>query len=337
MIIDIHCHATRPPAAVDAHQRALLDDPSAPAPAIADDDLRVSVSEHLRLMDARGIDLGLISPRAATMGHGDGDAAFSMAWTAFSNDLIARIASLYPDRFRPAFQLPQSVDSTPRDWIPELRSRAAAGFVGVNVNPEIAGGRALTPSLREAWWDPLWEALSELDLPVMLHASRSYDPAAHMHATHYLGVDFKSVVELCRHDVLRRFPDLKVIIPHGGGATWLYYERLRALATLERWPWFEETLRALYFDTAVYDQESLDLITGRAGPEQIMFSCEMLGTARALDAHTGTTFDDIVPQIMGSSRLSDDDRSLIFERNATMVYDLGSDARRISEPAAGTA
>lgn len=337
MIIDIHCHATRPPRQVDAHHRALLDDPSAAAPTVSDDELRTSVAEHLRLMDARGIDLGFISPRAASMGHGDGDAAFSAAWTGFNNDLIARIADLYPDRFRPACQLPQSVDSTPANWIPELRARAEAGFVGVNVNPEIAAGRAPTPSLRDSWWDPLWETLTELDLPVMLHASASHDPAAHLHSTHYLGVDFRSVVELCRGDVLRRFPGLKVVIPHGGGATWFYRQRLRALATLERWPWFEETLRALYFDTAVYDQESLDLIVRRAGPERVMFSCEMLGTARALDPHTGTTFDDIVPQIAGSETLSERDRLLIFERNAVAVYGVGSGEGSTAVPAAGTA
>ncbi|MFC7468987.1 amidohydrolase family protein [Actinomadura keratinilytica] len=110
MIIDIHGHYTTAPAPLgrwrEAQTAALADPVRAPDPAgpvISDDQIRESVeTNQLRLMDERGIDVTVFSPRASFMAHHVGDFATSAAWSRICNDLCHRVSELYPDRFAPA-------------------------------------------------------------------------------------------------------------------------------------------------------------------------------------------------------------------------------------------
>ncbi|MGV9877354.1 amidohydrolase family protein, partial [Streptomyces cellulosae] len=85
MIIDIHGHYTTAPAPLgqwrDAQVAALTDPLRAPDPAgpvIGDDEIRESIeTNQLRLMDERGIDVTVFSPRASFMAHHIGDFATS--------------------------------------------------------------------------------------------------------------------------------------------------------------------------------------------------------------------------------------------------------------------
>ena len=81
MIIDCHGHYTTAPAPHthwrDA-QRAAFDTGAEPPPypAVSDDKIRASIEDNqLRLMNERGIDLTIFSPRASAMGHHVGDEA----------------------------------------------------------------------------------------------------------------------------------------------------------------------------------------------------------------------------------------------------------------------
>ncbi|MEU0749211.1 amidohydrolase family protein, partial [Streptomyces albogriseolus] len=88
MIIDIHGHYTTAPAPLgqwrDAQVAALTDPLRAPdpvGPVIGDDEIRESIeTNQLRLMDERGIDVTVFSPRASFMAHHIGDFATSAAW-----------------------------------------------------------------------------------------------------------------------------------------------------------------------------------------------------------------------------------------------------------------
>jgi nicotinamidase-related amidase len=51
----------------------------------------------------------------------------------------------------------------PKNCIPELERLAELGFVGVNLNPDPAGGYWTDPPLTDKWWTPLYEKLCELD------------------------------------------------------------------------------------------------------------------------------------------------------------------------------
>src|SRR3954453_14934048 len=137
MIIDCHGHYTTAPQAHTSWreaQKAAVDTGLAPprSPDIPDDEIRESIEgSQLRLMDERGIDLTLFSPRASAMGHHVGDEAVSARWAQVNNDLIARVVELYPDSFIGVCQLPQSPGVPIASSVTELRRCVEElGFVG---------------------------------------------------------------------------------------------------------------------------------------------------------------------------------------------------------------
>ncbi len=80
MIIDCHGHYTITPASIVSWRDDQLAafaagrPASRPDPVISDDEIRESLEPNqLRLLDERGTDLVLFSPRASTMGHHLGD------------------------------------------------------------------------------------------------------------------------------------------------------------------------------------------------------------------------------------------------------------------------
>src|ERR1044071_6573749 len=147
-VVDCHGHYTTEPEALNvfrAAQIAALKDPSkkpsAAALKISDDQLRESVQPQLKFQRERGTDVTLFSPRAGGMGHHIGTAETSAEWSQVSNELIHRIAALYPDNFIGIGQLPQSPGVRPDNCIAELeRCVKEYGFVAVNLNPDPSGG-----------------------------------------------------------------------------------------------------------------------------------------------------------------------------------------------------
>ena len=79
-------------------------------------------------------------------------------------------------------------------------------------------------------------------------------------------------------------------------------------------------MKHLYFDTAVCDKDSMEMLIRKLGIDNVVFSTEMLGTAKAIDPKTGKTFDDTVGMLMSIGWLTDDDFYKIFEGNARKLY-----------------
>jgi len=325
MRIDIHGHYTTAPPQLDAFRGRQITDINKPrkrAMKISDDEISQSLQANIQAMDERGIDLVLFSPRASGMGHDFGDALTSRYWTEVNNDLIRRVCALYPRRFAPVCQLPQSPLAEPARWLPELeRCVTDMGFIGCNINPDISGGlKPFTPSLADRYWYPLWEKLTELEIPGMIHASSTHNPAFHLNGSHYIAWDYGAAIELCASSVFDDFPTLKLIIPHGGGGVPYQFNRHRALHVAQRNRPFEEAIRRLYFDTSLYDPDSLDMLVRKVGPANILFGTEMFGTAKGADPLTGRGFDDVGWMIEQDQGLDHAEREAIFCGNALAVY-----------------
>lgn len=329
MIIDIHGHYTTAPPALATwrdEQIAAVDGRGPhPDPAdlhISDDELRESIeANQLRLMDERGIDVTVFSPRASFMAHHVGDLAVSQQWATICNDLCARVAALYPDRFVPAAMLPQSPGADPATSVPELvRCVEELGAVAVNLNPDPSGGHWTSPPLTDRSWYPLYEKLVEYDVPAMVHVSTSVNPAFHTTGAHYLNADTTAIVQLIQGDLFADFPDLKLVIPHGGGAAPYHWGRFRGLAmALKKPPLEEHLLRNVYVDTCVYHQPGIDLLLSVMPPENVLFASEMIGAVRDVDPQTGHYFDD-TRRYLEAADLDADTRTEIFSGNARRVY-----------------
>ena len=129
------------------------------------------------------------------------------------------------------------------------------GFVGCNLNPDPSGGHWTAPPLTDRAWYPLFEKLVELDVPAMVHVSGSCNACFHTTGAHYLNADTTAFMQLLQGDLFSDFPDLRIIIPHGGGAVPYHWGRYRGLADmLKKPPLTEHVMRNVFFDTCVYHQ-----------------------------------------------------------------------------------
>ncbi|SNY62958.1 amidohydrolase family protein [Paractinoplanes atraurantiacus] len=327
MIIDCHGHYTTAPAAHTAwrtqQQEAFKTGGRTPAyPRISDDEIRESVEgSQLRLMAERGVDLTVFSPRASAMGHHFGDEAVSRAWTTACNDLIARVTTLYPGRFAGVGQLPQSPGVPIARSVAELRRCVEdLGFIGCNLNPDPSGGHWTSAPLTDESWYPLYEAMVELDVPAMVHVSAVTNTNFHATGSHYLNADTTAFMQFLQSDLFQRFPGLRFIIPHGGGAVPYHWGRFRGLADmLGRPPLGETVMGNVFFDTCVYHQPGIDLLFKVIGVDNILFGSEMVGAVRGIDPETGQYFDD-TRRYVDALGLSGEDRFKVYEGNAHRVF-----------------
>ena len=327
MIIDCHGHYTTAPQAHTDWRRAQKAAFEAgttppPYPDIPDGEIRASIEGgQLRLMDDRGVDLTIFSPRASAMEHHIGDEAVSARWAQVSNDLIARVAGLFPGRFAGVGQLPQVPGVPPASVLPELRRCVTGlGFVGVNLNPDPSGGYWMSPPLTDRSWYPVYEVLCELDVPAMVHVSAVANPAFHTTGSHYLNADTTAFMQLLQADLFTDFPDLRLIIPHGGGAVPYHWGRFRGLADmLGRPPLAESVLGNVFFDTCVYHQPGINLLFEVIDPGSILFGSEMIGAVRGVDPTTGHYFDD-TRRYIDALNLPPQAAAQVYEHNARRVY-----------------
>jgi 4-oxalmesaconate hydratase len=79
-------------------------------------------------------------------------------------------------------------------------------------------------------------------------------------------------------------------------------------------------LRNVFFDTCVYHQAGIDLLTRVIPAENILFASEMVGAVRGVDPESGFNYDDTRRYIDGSTVLGSEQKRAIFAGNARRVY-----------------
>jgi 4-oxalmesaconate hydratase len=254
------------------------------------------------------------------MEHHVPDPVTARAWARACNDLIARVVGLFPARFVGACQLPQTPRGGLADSEAELRRCVEElGFVGCNLNPDPSGGYWTSKPLTDEYWFPLYEAMVELDVPGMIHVSASCNENFHALGAHYINADTTAFMQFVERDLFDRFPTLRFVIPHGGGAVPYHWGRYRGLADRLGRPPIDGLMENVFFDTCVYHQAGIDLLGRVVDVDNILFASEMLGAVRGVDPETGHYWDD-TKRYVDALDLSDDDKRKVFERNARRVY-----------------
>ncbi|MFK0171690.1 amidohydrolase family protein [Streptomyces sp. NPDC090306] len=334
MIIDCHGHFTTAPAALGewrARQiRAFEGSGARVSPEelrIGDDEIRDAITNgQLKLQSERGTDVTVFSPGAGKMAHHYGDERTSLDWSRVSNDLVARVCSLFPGRFVGACQLPQSpgdaLAASVRNSVAELeRCVEELGFVGCLLNPDPSDGFYQAPPLTDRVYYPLYEKLVELDVPAMVHVAMSRNPALQGTCAHYLAGDTAVFMQLCESDLFKDFPTLRLVLPHGGGAVPYHWGRYRGMMIDRGRPPLEEAiLPNVSFDTCVYHRRGMELLLDVLPAANVLFASEMIGAVRSIDPETGRRFDDTKYTLDSIDTISDEDRRAIYGGNALRVF-----------------
>ena len=274
-------------------------------------------------MRERGADLTIFSPRASFMAHHIGGFETSSTWAAICNELIHRVSQLFPGPFRRLRHAAAVARRGPED----VPAGAGALRQGVRVRrrqPEPGSVRRTLERRRRCpigTGFPIYEALVEYDIPAMIHVSTSCNPCFHTTGSHYLNADTTAFMQCLTADLFKEFPKLRFVIPHGGGAVPYHWGRFRGIAQdMKKPPLADHLLKNIYFDTCVYHQAGIDLLTRVMPVDNILFGSEMIGAVRGIDPESGHYYDDTKRYIEATPNLDAAARRRVYEGNARRVY-----------------
>ncbi len=207
----------------------------------------------------------------------------------------------------------------------ELRRAHALGLRGAHVGTSVE-----SMMLDDRALDPFFAVAEELAMPVMLHpyTSMTGDPSPSLsgfHLSNVIGNPLETCVAASRLVVggtFDRYPDLQVVLVHGGGSfpyqlgrlDHAYEVRTETKAAALRKP--SSYLENVMFDTLIFDQRALRFLVSIAGPSQLMFGTDTPFDMRDLMAR------DAIAEIAPDA--ADD----ILGGNAIRAFGLGLDAER---------
>jgi aminocarboxymuconate-semialdehyde decarboxylase len=234
-----------------------------------------------------------------------GSAQVSLKAARLMNDDMARAQQQWPERIRWFASLPWQHERLALD---ELKRACEQGAVGVMVLANI-GGKALT----DAAFASIWNEIDRRALPVLVHPSAppgSKELGMHeFQLTAPIGFIFDTslAVARCIYDgFLDRFPDLKLIAAHGGGALPYLVGRLdicwhnipAARSKTKRPP--SEYMRRIYVDSVVFQQSVLNLALEVCGADNVLYGSDyphtigdMVGCLARVDALPGDVRDKV--------------------------------------------
>ncbi len=313
--VDVHGHYVPPLllqriAAGDARAVRTIDTPDGVAVQIEGEAPTRSLKAKLRELEQRGewlvaegIDRQVIGSWADLFGYGLSreDAA---QWSQLI-DMTMREATEGDDRWVTL--------STPPIQHPDLaaeRLHAAAeeGHGGAMIGTD-AGGMELD----DARLDPFWQATVDTGLPILIHPGYCADPRLNdMGLINAVGRGVDTTIasaRLLHGGVLDRFPDLKLVLSHGGaGLPGLLGRLARNHAVTPNIGDPVTGFARLYFDSVVHDARTLRFLLDLASPGHVL-----------LGSDYPFPIGDLSPvQTVDDARLDADEREAVLGSGAAL-------------------
>ncbi len=230
-----------------------------------------------------------------------------------ANDEIAELTVKYPDRFisgvacLPLSDIEASLKEADRA-ITQLK------FRGVEIYSNISGESPDASKFR-----PLYEKMVRYDLPIWLHPCMGITGDQALFGWPY--ETSSAVLKLVSGGIIRDYPEIKIIVHHGGSMVSFFEGRIRWMFPLEfggeiRNP--REQFRKFYCDTAVYGSISaLKCSYDFYGAEHILFGTDMpLGPKFGLTAETIRSIEQ--------ADIPEADKEKILWRNAAHLLSLAT-------------
>lgn len=261
-------------------------------------------------IDALGISAQMISPTHHLFGYTSPvDAAEKSARA--QNDGIAEACRKDPERFFGNATLPlQDAGASVREL---ERAYSKLGMKGIEIGTNVAGKNLDHESLY-----PVYEKVQDLDMPVFVHPNDFL--GKERLEKYYMGIVVGTVAETTIAvtstifgGIFKKFPKLKMIFCHGGGAIPFQVGRLEHAVEVreevsESKINVRDALRNVFFDTVLFDNKSLDFMVRQIGPDNVLmgtdypFNMGNWNSAKMIASHP--ELDDSVKQqlLLGNVR-----------------------------------
>ncbi len=234
-----------------------------------------SVDLKLKHMDRYGIDVTILSPANPWLDFvGAGDVALK---TQELNQDLQELCAAHPHRLYGLGVL--ALQDIP-GALKELERIARLSCLrGVMIGTRGAGRGLDDPVL-----DPVWEKAEKLGLVIYIHPHYGIgadDFGSHCYALNFaLGFPFETSIAAARlvlSGVFERFPGLKLVLAHAGGALPYLSGRLDGSAgsyssRLPSSP--SDYLRRLYYDVTAFHRPAVRCAVEFAGPDRLMFGTD---------------------------------------------------------------
>lgn len=324
-VLDVHAHVSAPGpngmnvlGAILASNTPTQLDPRKPLPRMGfnDQTWAESTKRHVDLLDDHNIDVQILGPRPFAM-LGWMQPHLLPSWVRFNNLMIAKQCELHPSRFIGAATLPQLSNAPDlKHCLPELEFCVKElGFQACYLSPDPAGMRT-TPGMHTAYWYPVYEECQKLGIPIIVHGTNCLDPRLDVIPQNYqigfVWEQYLATQVLSHGDVFERFPELKIVVCHCGGALDRFIKSDPHLSQKDR-------SKNLFFDCNALDLDYLTAAIRQRTPARLCYGCEVPGSGSAVRPETGKMGDDLVPIIAGFDWLSEEDKITIFNRNPLYV------------------
>ena len=306
-VIDVHSHIITSEFVSALESEGRLMDEGFPLP-------KYNVENHLKWMDEAGVETSVLTLAAPQPS--------SAEVVRQTNEAAARIKREHPGRFLFCAALPQSDVSKAIEEAKYALDVLKAD--GIKLATNVGGQYLGAPEL-----DTLFSVLNERKSVVVLHPHRP-DPVNRqvMQQTplamqEYLSETTRAVSNLISHNVLARYNNIKVIVPHCGAYLPLSIPRMKSLTPVMQANKmvgeidYEANLRALYYDLAgAHSPEVIRMLLTITTPDHLLY---------------GSDYPYVAPQVLTQSLARMKDylskepdltpfREMILYQNANQIF-----------------
>ena len=319
-VMDVHSHLITPEFVLSLEKEGRLMDEGFPLP-------KYDVDNHLKWMDEAGVETSVLTLAAPQ--------STSAQTVRQTNEAAARIKKEHPGRFMFCAALPMPDVSKA---IEEAKyALDVLNADGIKLATNVGGQYLGAPEL-----DTLFSVLNERKAVIILHphrpepVNREVMTQTPLAMQEYLSETTRAVTNMISRNVLARYNNIKVVVPHCGAYLPLAIPRMKSLAPVMQanqmvgeidW---EANLRTLYYDLAgAHSPEVIRMMLTITTPDHLLYGSDypyvapqVLTQSLARMKQYLTTEPDLAPF-----------KEMILWKNAKWLFGLTGE-KTSSEPAA---
>ena len=157
-------------------------------------------------------------------------------------------------------------------------------------------------------------------MPALIHSAGCRPPARETYSLHFIQEETLAVAALLSSSVFDDFPDLKIIVSHGGGAIPYQRGRFQPSALRGRAPPSTSSCASSSSTPACTPRTRIELLLRAVGHRPVPVRLREARHRLAIDPATGRWFDDIHLLIEDIDWLDDGQRKQLFETNARELF-----------------